>query len=252
MGREGAMKDYFRCGKGCTGCCPGGYYTDKKGKNELLRVTLTIGDVYRTFKHNNPNKKNFYNLFTEKFKLIAIPPLTVSKEELGMVEERLQDAGLTAIVSNDPKDQHLVPAPKTPCTNLRQGCEVHNTPAQYIICTMQPEKSLMNAKIRELTKEDYEIFPCIKGKKLHRKEKERIINLKSILNREEQISTKMLPVIITTDEKITYPIEWFQGETGEIKEAARRIMEPFNQEKNRWWEEEIEMLTRIYNKIIEP
>jgi hypothetical protein len=51
------MKDYFNCKNGCTGCCPGGLYTDKKGKNELLRVTLTIGDVYRTFKYNNPNKK---------------------------------------------------------------------------------------------------------------------------------------------------------------------------------------------------
>ncbi|MFH1211025.1 MAG: hypothetical protein V1645_03850 [archaeon] len=244
------MKDYFRCEKGCTGCCPGGSYTDKKGKNELLRVTLTIGDVYRTFKYNNLNKKNFYNLFTEKFKLIAIPPLTVSKEELEMVGERLQDAGLTAIVSNDPKDQHLVPAPKTPCPNLRQGCEVHNTPAQYIICAMQPEKSIINEETIELAKENYEIFPCIKGKRLHRKERNRIINLKSILNREEQISTKMLPVIITTDEKRTYSIEGLKGETQEIKEAARRIMEPFNEEKNRWWQEEVEMLTRIYENII--
>jgi hypothetical protein len=252
MSHEVAMKDYFRCEKGCTGCCPGGHYKDKKGKNELLRATLTIGDVYRTFKHNNPNKKEFYNIFTEKFKLIAIPPLTVSKEELGMVEERLQDAGLTFLISNDPKDQHLVPAPKTPCPNLRQGCEAHNTPAQYIICAMQPEKSIINADIRELTKEDYEIFPCIKGKKLHRKEKSRIINLKSILNSEEQISTKMLPVIITTDKKRTYSIEGLKGETQEIKETARRIMEPFNEEKNRWWEEEIETLTRVYKKIIEP
>ncbi len=252
------MAKYFRCQSGCTWCCPGGTRQEKEGDTFPLYVyayevepvvTLTIGDVYRSFKFNNPEGKKFYEIFQEQFRLISMPPLQVETKELKEAERKLKEKGFTFITNPNPPRPHLVPSPKNPCYNLDDhGCKLHGSPAKYTVCRMQPEANLMQ-KRRELTKEDYIIFPCIRDRRLSTEQEKRTKELQAALIREEKITEKIFPVIII--EGITRKSKILPKEEEEDKktlEEEMKKMEPFNEQRNRWWESEIEVITRNMGK----
>jgi hypothetical protein len=260
------MKEYFRCKKGCISCCPGGRETgggrgrdvggDKSSYEgnggRVAIVYATIGDIYRSFKFNNPEQKKFSDLFAERFEFCLSRPAG----ELELVEENGKEA-----IRASPKDLFsIMPISKTPCFNLdKNGCKVHGTISKYLTCVVQPEGYLLSEQTSYggLEEEKHNVFPCLKGKILDPREESKIRSLNNILTRELEITAELFPYITIAGRDNTKPILFEDlkntSEAEKLKGELKDIMVSFDKEGNREWglmKFNIEKLTEMYAEIM--
>lgn len=260
------MEGYFRCVKGCTLCCPGGIDLSGAKKEMPISFYTTIGDVFRSYKYNNSEKKSFSEVFKEQFRLVIHTPLNRYFNE----EEKKLEAEGWIVVNLPPHDLFtILPSPRDPCYNLNSdGCRVHNSHVKYLTCALQPQETLQRVeKFRFKPSKDWkDLFICAYEKKLSSAEADKIKALKNIFEREEKITEKIFPKVTINGmsnmnkngpvlilERMSIDLVGDEAESAEFKEIISKLeakilktMRDFDDEKNRWWQEDVLDTTESY------
>ena len=218
------MANYFRCKKSCSShCCPDG------GKPKLA-VGATLGDIYRTYKFNNPENKAFSEITAEQFTFYACQPIDKHIESI--------------LEGKSPKPRNvfiITPVAKNKCTYFKNGCEAHNTILKYLVCTISPEcQSIIN-----------DVSPmfhdCLYGKSLSQSTIKKVKSLAEICMREAKITAEVFPKIkLRAGDFMAIALSAF--ESCGFPEQIDETLKSFDREMP--WENDIKETTRQYAQVL--
>jgi len=240
------VTDYFQCKRGCVYCCPG-FPIQETGSLPFRVIDLTIGDVDRTFKYNNPDRLSFSELFEARFDFYY----RKGSRRLSEAEQSLADMGVKVFSKFD--TFYVSPISKGQCSNLLEdGCRAHNTISKYLACITRPEGYLLDGPIPETDYVDsdlWEMFMCTQEKVIKPEEEAKIRALLPIFDTEREITIDLFP-------KIGMPVGetdcWIGELNGheELRDELMEIVKSFDIPENRVWEVRINETTRQIADIL--
>jgi hypothetical protein len=240
------MASYFECTTGCTNCCPRELRKDEHN----IYVNATLGDVYRAFVFDNPDKKSFSEVFRQQFGFGATRPTDTKAPELDKELMKLVYR-VIPIFSND--TFVLAPTAKYPCHNLTAtGCRSHDKITKYLCCACSPESKLMDDDTEhDLEKWGYimEIFPCLINCTLDRNQRKRTMSLSKLHDDEIRLTHRIFPHMRVSEMDNSNPVYLGDIEDDSSGEMLKTV-QSLDDSANRSWEPEVIESTIKYAKIM--
>ncbi|MEM2956487.1 MAG: hypothetical protein QW041_02865 [Candidatus Pacearchaeota archaeon] len=237
---------YFKCNQ-CASCCPKEKtepYSEKNTK-QYPSVHLNLSDLERIYRHANPKKKPFLDLFNEICELtVSIEDVFESSESSFSYENLqkvLQDPStilfMKKITQNTPTlfsikevaKPLIRPKLKSPCYYLDdKKCVLHESIAMPLMCRIAPEYLILYGGIGD---EEKTFFKCLNEKYKIPREKAKEIKILLNLNCREFKRTidyfspleKLLPKsIYTLPKHVEIPLKNLENTV--LDEKAERFI----------------------------